>query len=47
VVDGYPGRVEQLRAYGNAINSEAARTFIEAVMRAAANDNQPKAHAAA
>lgn len=29
---GAPERVGRLRAYGNAINAEAARTFIEAVM---------------
>lgn len=32
VVDAYPGLLEQLRAYGNAINAEAARIFIEATM---------------
>jgi len=35
VVDAFPGLLEQLRAYGNAVNVEAARTFIEAVMEAA------------
>lgn len=30
LVDGAPSRVGRLRAYGNAINAEAARTFIEA-----------------
>ncbi len=29
LVDGAPGRVGRLRAYGNAINVEAAQTFIE------------------
>jgi DNA (cytosine-5)-methyltransferase 1 len=33
---GAPARVGRLRAYGNAINAEAARVFIEAVMGAAA-----------
>lgn len=32
---GAPARVGRLRAYGNAINAEAARVFIEAVMEAA------------
>lgn len=32
VVDAYPGLLEQLRAYGNAINAEQARIFIQAVM---------------
>ena len=32
VVDAYPTRVERLRAYGNAINAEAAKAFIECVM---------------
>lgn len=31
---GYPGLVEQLRAYGNAINAEAATQFIAAYMEA-------------
>lgn len=35
VVDAYPTRVERLRAYGNAINGQAAKAFIEAVMEAA------------
>jgi DNA (cytosine-5)-methyltransferase 1 len=35
VVDAYPTRVERLRAYGNAINAEAARVWIETVMEAA------------
>ncbi len=30
LVDGYPGRVGQLRAYGNAINAEVAKEFIAA-----------------
>ena len=30
LVDGHPNRVGRLRAYGNAINAEAARVFIEA-----------------
>lgn len=30
LADGAPSRVGRLRAYGNAINAEAARTFIEA-----------------
>lgn len=34
VVDEHPGRVEQLRAYGNAINAKAAQAFIECVMEA-------------
>jgi DNA (cytosine-5)-methyltransferase 1 len=29
---GAPARVGRLRAYGNAINAEAARVFIESVM---------------
>lgn len=32
LVDGDSARVGRLRAYGNAINAEAARVFIEAVM---------------
>jgi DNA (cytosine-5)-methyltransferase 1 len=32
LVNGYPSRVEQVRAYGNAINAEAAKTFIECLM---------------
>jgi DNA (cytosine-5)-methyltransferase 1 len=32
LVDGSPSRVGRLRAYGNAINAEAARIFIECVM---------------
>ena len=32
VVDEYPGRVEQLRAYGNALDAKAAQAFIECVM---------------
>lgn len=32
VVDGFAGRVEQLRAYGNAINAEAAKEFITAYL---------------
>ncbi|MBC3196978.1 DNA cytosine methyltransferase [Pseudomonas poae] len=32
VVDGFAGRVEQLRAYGNAINAEAATQFIAAYL---------------
>lgn len=32
VCDEHPGRVEQLRAYGNALDAEAARVFIECVM---------------
>jgi len=32
VVDAFPGLLEQLCAYGNAVNVEAARTFIETVM---------------
>jgi DNA (cytosine-5)-methyltransferase 1 len=32
---GAPARVGRLRAYGNAINAEAARAFIECVMEAA------------
>ena len=35
LVDGSPARVGRLRAYGNAINAEAARVFIEAVMECA------------
>lgn len=35
LADGTPARVGRLRAYGNAINAEAARVFIEAVMEAA------------
>jgi len=34
LVDGAPARVGRLRGYGNAINAEAARVFIEAVMEA-------------
>lgn len=30
LADGYPGRVGRLRAYGNAINAEAAIAFLEA-----------------
>ncbi len=33
---GAPARVGRLRGYGNAINAEAAKTFIESVMEAAA-----------
>ncbi|TMS58499.1 DNA cytosine methyltransferase [Imbroritus primus] len=32
LVDGAPARVGRLRAYGNAINAEAARIFVECVM---------------
>lgn len=32
LADGAPSRVGRLRAYGNAINAEAARVFIESVM---------------
>jgi DNA (cytosine-5)-methyltransferase 1 len=32
LVDGTPARVVRLRCYGNAINAEAAKAFIEAVM---------------
>lgn len=32
VVDAYPGLLEQLRAYGNAINADAASAFVQAVM---------------
>jgi len=32
LADGYPNRVGKLRAYGNAINVEVAKTFIEAAM---------------
>lgn len=32
LADGTPCRVGQLRAYGNAINAQAARVFIEAMM---------------
>jgi DNA (cytosine-5)-methyltransferase 1 len=35
LADGAPARVGRLRAYGNAINAEAARVFIEAVMECA------------
>ncbi|MEQ0949303.1 DNA cytosine methyltransferase [Pseudomonas aeruginosa] len=35
LADEYPNRVEQLRAYGNAINAEAATQFIAAYMEAA------------
>lgn len=35
LVDGVPGRVGRLRAYGNAINIEAATAFIRAYMAAA------------
>lgn len=34
MVDGVPGRVGRLRAYGNAINIEAATAFIKAYMAA-------------
>lgn len=34
LVDGLPGRVGRLRAYGNALNVEAATAFIRAYMRA-------------
>ncbi|WP_278400479.1 DNA cytosine methyltransferase [Stutzerimonas kunmingensis] len=34
LVDGAPSRVGRLRAYGNAINAEAARIFIQAAMNA-------------
>ncbi|WP_020209018.1 DNA cytosine methyltransferase [Gilvimarinus chinensis] len=34
LVDGAPARVGRLRGYGNAINAEAAKTFIESVMEA-------------
>lgn len=34
VVDGYPGVVEQLHAYGNAISSYPAKVFIESVVEA-------------
>lgn len=36
LADGAPSRVGRLRAYGNAINAEAAIAFIEASMRIAA-----------
>ena len=36
VVDAFPGLLEQLRAYGNAVNVDAACTFIEAVMETTA-----------
>ncbi|WP_395652539.1 DNA cytosine methyltransferase [Brevundimonas sp.] len=36
LVDEAPCRVGRLRAYGNAIDAEAARVFIEATMRASA-----------
>ena len=32
LVNGAPSRVGRLRAYGNAINAEAAKTFIEACL---------------
>jgi DNA (cytosine-5)-methyltransferase 1 len=32
LVDGAPSRVGRLRAYGNALNAEAARVFIESLM---------------
>jgi DNA (cytosine-5)-methyltransferase 1 len=32
LVDEYPGRVDQLRAFGNAIDAQVAQAFIEAVM---------------
>ena len=35
LANGAPARVGRLRAYGNAINAEAARVFIEAVMECA------------
>jgi DNA (cytosine-5)-methyltransferase 1 len=35
LVDGTPARVVRLRAYGNAINAQAAQAFIECVMEAA------------
>lgn len=35
LVDGFPGRVEQVGAYGNAIVPQVAQAFIEAVMEAA------------
>lgn len=35
LANGAPARVGRLRAYGNAINAEAARAFIEAVMECA------------
>ena len=35
LVNGAAARVGRLRAYGNAINAEAARVFIEAVMECA------------
>lgn len=35
LANGSPARVGRLRAYGNAINAEAARVWIEAVMEAA------------
>lgn len=34
LVDGAPARVVRLRAYGNAINAQAAQAFIECVMEA-------------
>jgi hypothetical protein len=34
LADGAPARVGRLRAYGNAINAEQARIFIESVMEA-------------
>jgi len=36
LVNGAPARVGRLRGYGNAINAEVAKTFIEAVMEAGA-----------
>jgi DNA (cytosine-5)-methyltransferase 1 len=35
LVDGAPARVGRLRAYGNAVNAEAARVWVESVMEAA------------
>jgi DNA (cytosine-5)-methyltransferase 1 len=35
VVDGFPGLLEQLRAYGNAVNVEAAKLLIGTFMEAA------------
>ncbi|EDR6869116.1 DNA cytosine methyltransferase, partial [Salmonella enterica subsp. enterica] len=34
LVDGFPGRVGRLRAYGNAVNVYAAEAFIKAYMAA-------------